>query len=347
MTSAPNSGRLAARRWWVPSTSTVPLLGTIAVCTLLYTAAAVEFKGFFAAGVFLDFLTTNAFLGVVAIGMTFVILSGGIDLSVGSVVGCTGILLATLIENHHWNMNVAIVAMLALGSAFGAIQGLLIRLFELPPFLITLAGLFFARGVGLIISTESIAITGDAFVNLSMAGFHTINHPVLLRLFGDQTLPLVAQVFLGALLIGIYVARFTAFGRNCYAVGGNEQSALLMGLPVGRTKVLVYALSGFCSALGGVVLTIYTSSGNAISGNGLELDAIAAVVVGGTLLSGGVGSVIGTFFGVLIFAIIQTVVIFQGSLSSWWTRIAIGLLLLAFILLQKLVRRGGGVVSRE
>jgi len=131
------------------------------------------------------------------------------------------------------------------------------------------------------------------------------------------------------------------FGRNVYAVGGNEEAAMLMGIPVGRTKVLVYALSGLCSSLAGVVFTFYGSSGNPSAAVGMELDAIAAVVVGGTLLSGGVGYVFGTLIGVLIFGIIQTGIVFDGRLSSWWTRVVIGALLLLFILLQKLFARPG------
>jgi simple sugar transport system permease protein len=146
------------------------------------------------------------------------------------------------------------------------------------------------------------------------------------------------------LIICVFVSLFTPFGRNVYALGGSESSAVLMGLPVGRTKIAIYAVGGFCSALGGIVYTIYTSSGNAIAATGLELDAIAAVVVGGTLLTGGVGYVAGTLLGLLIFGIIQTAIIFQGTLSSWWTRIAVGVLLLVFILLQKIlqIRPAGG-----
>jgi simple sugar transport system permease protein len=147
-----------------------------------------------------------------------------------------------------------------------------------------------------------------------------------------------AWIFLLIVALGVYLAKATRFGRNVYAVGGNETSALLMGLPVGRTKIGIYAFSGFCSALAGVVNTFYMQSGNASTGVGLELDAIAAVVIGGTLLSGGVGTVFGTFLGVLILGIIQTILTFEGTLSSWWTRIAIGLLLLVFILLQRMIQ---------
>ena len=140
-------------------------------------------------------------------------------------------------------------------------------------------------------------------------------------------------------LLGIYLAHYTKFGRTVYAIGGNEQSALLMGLPVARTKVLIYTLSGFCSALAGVVFTFYMRSGYALHGKGMELDAIAAVVIGGTLLTGGVGYVFGTVFGVLIFGAIQYLIMFQGTLNSWWTRIAIGFLVFIFCLMQRVFER--------
>jgi len=189
--------------------------------------------------------------------------------------------------------------------------------------------MFFCRGLGLVISQESLSITNTLFQRASEWA---------VPLTQSISIKLAAIVFVGVLLAALGASLLTRFGRNVYAIGGNEASAMLMGLPVGSTKVGVYALSGFCSALAGLVYTLYTASGNATAATGLELDAIAAVVVGGTLLSGGVGHVAGTLAGVLIFGIIQTLITFQGTLSSWWTRIVLGALLLAFILLQKLIR---------
>jgi simple sugar transport system permease protein len=199
--------------------------------------------------------------------------------------------------------------------------------------LVTLGGLFVIRGVALLVNSESISIDNPLYDKLSSMAF-----PIG---FGQQ-LPLTAAVFLVLTVILVLVSIHTPFGRNAYAVGGNETSALLMGLPVGRTKIAVYALGGFCSGLAGVVNTIYTSSGNAIAATGMELDAIAAVVIGGTLLSGGVGYVAGTPLGVLTFAIISTAITFQGTLSSWWTRIAIGGLLLLFVVIQRLIQSSRG-----
>lgn len=310
------------------SSDKLPVLATLVVVVVLYFAAGLKFEGFFSARVFFNFISDNAYLGIIAVGITFVILTGGIDLSVGSVAGCSGILLASLIERQHLNPWLATVVTLLFGVTIGVSQGYLIKAFELPPFLVTLVGLFLCRGIGLWISKESIQIDD--------AGFSTLTR-FKVALPAGASLPLVSLVFLAVLAIAVFAARQTRFGRTVYAIGGSPGSALLMGLPVGRTLIGVYALSGFCAALGGIAYAIYTSSGNAISGTGMELDAIAAVVIGGTLLSGGYGSIIGTFLGVLILAMIQTAITFQGTLNSWWTKIFIGGLLLVFMLLQKVL----------
>jgi len=300
------------------------------VFVLMFVGCGLHFDRFLTLRVFMNLFSDNAFLGVVAVGMTFVILTGGIDLSVGSMVGCTSIMAAWLMQNTHMHALAAMGIPLLFGIAIGAIQGYLIARFNLPPFLITLAGLFFCRGIALLISTASLQIDRPAFNALAS---YSISLP------GKASLPTASIVFLAVVAIAMFISRQTQFGRNVYAIGGSSASATLMGLPVRRTLILVYVLSGFCSALGGAVFTLYTSSGNAISGTGLELDAIAAVVIGGTLLSGGYGSVFGSLLGILILGTIQTAITFQGTLSSWWTRIVIGILLLAFMVVQKLIER--------
>jgi simple sugar transport system permease protein len=325
----------------------IPLLATAVVCASLFAAGALRYQGFFSARNVIDLLAGNAFLGVVAVGMTFVILSGGIDLSVGSVVALAGVLVGWAVREHGVHPLVAIALVLLGGTLFGAAMGSLIHFFDLPAFLVTLAGMFLARGLGFLVSLESMALDHPWYARAS-------EWAIPLGKLGGKGpvgLPLPAVVFLVTLAAAAYVARMTSFGRNVYAIGGNEHSSLLMGLPVGRTKVGVYALSGFCAALGGVVYTIYTLSGDPRSAIGLELDAIAAVVIGGTLLTGGVGYVVGTLLGVLILAIIQAAIAFEGTLSAGWTRIAIGLLLFAFIALQRLVAKvsagGAGWLTRR
>jgi simple sugar transport system permease protein len=309
----------------------VPLLGTIAVFALTAGYGSVAYTGFFSAQVFLNLLIDNAFLCIVGVGMTFVILSGGIDLSVGSVIALTTMVSAALVEHHHWSAWQAIPVVLAIGTAFGALMGGLIQRFRLQPFIVTLAGMFLARGLCYLISIDSISITDATYTAISQTRI-----PLWPGAAGESASVTVgALLALGMLAVGIWLAHATEFGRTVYAIGGSEPSALLMGLPVARTTVLVYTFSGFCSALAGVVFTFYMLSGYGLHAVGLELDAIAAVVIGGTLLSGGVGFVAGTLFGVLILGIIQTLIAFDGSLSSWWTRIVIGALLFVFCLLQR------------
>jgi ribose/xylose/arabinose/galactoside ABC-type transport system permease subunit len=309
----------------------VPVLGTIVVFLLSAGFGSVFYTGFFSAQVFLNLLIDNSFLCIVAVGMTFVILSGGIDLSVGSVIALSTMVSAALVEHHHWGAAQAIPLVLAMGTGFGAFMGWLIQRFRLQPFIVTLAGMFLARGLCYLISIDSISITDATYTSIAQTR---------LPLWGDNaSITVGATVALAVLALGVYLAHATPFGRAVYAIGGSEVSALLMGLPVARTTVLVYTFSGFCSALAGVVFTFYMLSGYGLHAVGMELDAIAAVVIGGTLLSGGVGYVVGTLFGVLILGILQTLISFDGSLSSWWTRIVIGALLFVFCLLQRLFER--------
>jgi len=309
----------------------LPLMATVSLFMAMATFGSVSYNGFFSAQVFLNLLIDNAFLVIVAVGMTFVILTGGIDLSVGSVVALSTMVLAALVEKHHWNLWLAIPLVLLMGIGLGAFMGWLIQRFRLQPFIVTLAGMFLARGLCYLISIDSISITDEAYTALAQ---------MRITLWPDAAVSLSALLAVAVLLLAMYVAHASEFGRTVYAIGGSEQSAILMGLPVARTTVLVYTFSGFCSALGGVVFTLYMLSGYGLHAVGLELDAIAAVVIGGTLLSGGVGYVAGTLFGVLTLGLIQSLIMFDGSLSSWWTRIVIGALLFVFCVLQRVFEAG-------
>ncbi len=313
-----------------------PLLVTLGVLALLFAIASALYPGFFSLRVVVNLFSDNSFLGIVAVGMTFVILSGGIDLSVGAVVALAGISLARLVR-CGWPPLAAMAVVLGLGAILGMTMGLLIHFYRLPAFLVTLGGMFFARGTAFIVSMESLGIEHPFYRRLSETG---------IGLTPRVRLPLTAILFLAVFGAGAFIARYTRFVRNVYAVGGNEESALLMGLPVGRTRVLVYTFSGVCAALAGVVATIYMGSGNPAMANGLELDAIAAVVIGGAFLTGGVGSVAGTLAGVLILGTIQSALVFDGRLNSWWLRIAIGGLLLLFIGSQRLITAGANARKR-
>ncbi|WP_353861450.1 galactofuranose ABC transporter, permease protein YjfF [Azospirillum formosense] len=304
----------------------LPLLVTSAVLVVGFLLCAAQFPAFASLRVVGNLLTDNAFLGITAVGMTFVILSGGIDLSVGAVIGFTTVLLAVLIEQGGWHPVSAFAVALAVAGGFGAAMGAVIHVFQMPPFIVTLAGMFVARGLGFVLSTDSIPINHPLYAELG---------DMALRFDGGGKLTLPALLMLGVVAAAVVCAHWTRFGANLYALGGNRQSAELMGVPVGRTTVAVYALSGLLAGLAGIVFSLYTGAGYSLAATGVELDTITAVVIGGTQLTGGYGYVVGTFIGVLIQGLIQTYITFDGSLSSWWTKIAIGVLLFVFILLQK------------
>ena len=300
---------------------------TVVLLLAMLGAGGIAYPGFLSEQVIFNLLIDNAFLLVLAVGMGFVILSGGIDLSVGAVLALSTMLCAWLLQVAHWPAPAVIAVVLLLGAGFGGAMGALIHYFRLQAFIVTLAGMFLARGLCYLISVESITIDDPLFVAMSRTQ---------LMLPGGFISP-GALVALMLLAVAILVARYTGFGRAVYAVGGNEQSALMMGLPVGRTRVAVYALSGFCAALAGVLFSFYMLSGYGLHAQGAELDAIAAVVIGGTLLAGGYGYIAGALSGVLVLGAIQTLIAFDGTLSSWWTRIVIGVLLFVFCVVQRLL----------
>jgi ribose/xylose/arabinose/galactoside ABC-type transport system permease subunit len=312
------------------SSSHLPLLATAFVLVILFGTASFLYPGFFSARVLVNLLGDNAFLGIAAVGMTFVILSGGIDLSVGSVLAFTTTFVAVMVQKHHVPPLLAIFLALAIGAAFGGLMGFFIHRYELPPFLVTLGGMFFARGIAFVVNQESLGIEHALYQRVA-----DFSIPVA----EGAGISAVALAFAAVFLLGVVLMHWTRFGRTIYAIGGSEPSARMMGLPIGKTKVSVYALNGFCAALAGVVATFQMTSGNPAAGAGFELDVIASVVMGGTLLSGGVGSVAGTLAGVLIFGTIQSAILFDGRLNSWWARIVVGLLLLFFILFQRFLTR--------
>ena len=304
----------------------LPLLITILVFFAGYGYCFSQFPGFASTRVLCDLLTDNAFLGIVAVGMTFVILSGGIDLSVGSVIAFTGLALAKLIGVYGVPPFYAFGIVLVMGALFGGFMGWIIDTLKLPAFIITLAGMFFVRGMSFIVSEESLPINHPLYTTLANFAW---------KVPGGGRFTLLALVMLCVVLVGMVLAHRTKFGNNVYAIGGNITSAGLMGVPVRKTTISIYMLSTTLAVLSGIVFSLYTSAGYALAASGVELDAIAAVVIGGTLLSGGVGTVLGSLFGVMIQGLIQTYITFDGTLSSWWTKIVMGILLFIFIALQK------------
>jgi galactofuranose transport system permease protein len=310
---------------YLPVTATgVLLLVAIAIGGLIY-------DNFVTGQVLANILITNSHLIALAVGMTFVILTGGIDLSVGAVVALSAMIAARLMD-AGWPAAATIPVVLLTGSLLGLLVGMMIHYFRIQPFIATLAAMFLARGMCYVISIESIPINERFFVYMSRKR---------LSVLPNTTITLGVLIALGMVVAGFYVLHYTRFGRTVYAIGGSEPSAMLMGLPVPRVKVSVYVISGFCASLGGMLYTFNAvQSGNPLHAIGMELDAIAAVAIGGTLLTGGYGFIIGSLLGVLVIGTISSIIRFSGTLNSGWTRIASGLLVLGFIVMQRVITLG-------
>lgn len=306
-------------------------LASLVLFIVLFVAVIARYEFASPAQVFLNLLVDNAYLIVLAVGMTFVILTGGIDLSVGAVVALSTVILATTLR-AGWPMPLAVAVVLVAGPALGLMMGLVIEYFDVQPFIATLAGMFLARGLCYVLSVDSLPIRDPA---LRAFGLNYV------YLYDDKFIRWSVVVALAVVVIGAYVLHKTRFGRTVYAVGGNRQSAQLMGLDAARANVSVYAISGLCASVAGLLLAVQKLSGYSLNGIGLELDAIAAAVIGGVLLSGGVGFVLGSVIGVLVLGTIQTFVT-AANLDSYWTRIMTGALLLVFVLVQRLVVRKSG-----
>lgn len=316
----------------------LPLYATMTIFVLAYFLCWLQFPNILSTRVVGNLLTDNAYLGIAAVGMTIVILSGGIDLSVGSVIAFSGVFIAVVLRDTGLHPLVAFALLLALATAFGAAQGMLIHVLAMPPFIVTLAGMFLARGAAYLLTLDSIPINHPFFETLDDAYW---------LMPGRGRLTLLGVAMLLSVAAGMILAHRTRFGLDVMALGGGEATARMMGVAVGRTTILIYAVSGFMAGLAGIAFAVYTAAGYPLATVGVELNAIAAVVIGGTLLSGGSGTVLGTLVGVLTMGLIQTYITFDGTLSSWWTKIVIGLLLFAFILLQKGLLRIGARGTRR
>lgn len=313
------------------------LIITIALFIVMYAAGMIVFadKGFAKPQMFFNLFVSNAGLLVIALGQTIVMITGGIDISVGSVTALVCMVSAFGMENMGMSAYMVVALSLLIGLAYGVIQGFLVSYLEIQPFIVTLAGMFFGRGMTAVISTEMISIKNELF--LAWANFK-INLPIGSYSKRGKFIPAyiypTVVVAILVLIIIILVMKYSKFGRSVYAIGGNAQSALMMGLNVKRTKFMAYILDGFLAGLGGFLFCLNSCAGFVEQAKGLEMDAISSAVIGGTLLSGGVGVPFGTLFGVLIKGTIQSLITTQGTLSSWWVRIVLSALLCFFIVLQ-------------
>lgn len=302
-------------------------LVTIGVSLLMYGVFAAQYPGMLSLRIVGDLLTDGAYLGVLAVGMLVVICSGGIDLSVAAVMTFISVFIAVMITKAGVDPVLAFALALAIGTAFGALVGAAIHYLEAPPFIVTLTAMFLARGGAILLSQDSVPIRHPLYDALGKFA---------LPLPGGGEVSLPAMIMLAAFGLGGVLLHRTPFGTRVLGMGGDRHAAALMGAPMAQTTIQIYAFSGAMAALAGIVFSLYTGAGYALSAVGVELEAIAACVIGGALLSGGKGSMIGAFFGALIQGLILTYLTFNGGLSSWWTKIAIGALIFGFLLAQRL-----------
>ena len=323
------------------NSNTLLLLITIGLFVVMYAIGCVIYggKGFTHFQTFLNILINNAGLLCVACGTTCIMLTGGIDISVGALIAMDCMFLAVGMEEWGISAPVLCILVLLIGIVFGLVQGFCVGYLEIQPFIVTMAGMFFARGRTAFIITEQVSISNNAFfvglanakIKLPFGGY--VNGKGVLQVPFMRVTVVVALVVLVVIFL---MLRYTKFGRSLYAVGGNEQSATMMGLDVKKTKLKAYVLGSFLCSIGGICYCLNTMSGSVRQALGLEMDAISSAVIGGTLLTGGVGNVIGTFFGVLINGTISTLVKTNGKLLSSWSSIAVAALLCFFIVLQSI-----------
>lgn len=316
------------------------LLITIVVFFAMYIGAILfQGKGFLKPQTFFNILNANASLIILSCGMSLVMITGGIDISVGGVTALVSMCCAVYLDYHNGNVFVAVLIALAIGLAFGLVQGFLVAYLDIQPFIVTLAGMFFARGMTTIVNTNPFNVQNEAFVALKetrviVPGFGSVNK---LGKYVPAYIEIGVVVALLIVIVLFCVLRWTKLGRSFYAVGGNSQSALMLGINVKKTRFISHLLCGLLAGVGGFVYFMHVGSGSASHASGMEMNAIASSIIGGTMLTGGVGNIIGTFFGVLSLSTIQNIVSSAGLDQAWWTGITIAAMLCLFLVIQSIV----------
>lgn len=313
---------------------------TIVVFFLMYIGAIVfQGAGFLKPQTFFNILNANAALIILSCGLSIVMITGGIDISVGGVTALICMCCAVYLDYHDGNVVTAVFIALAIGLAFGIFQGFLVAYLEIQPFIVTLAGMFFARGMTTIVNTKPFNVANEAFTKLKgtriiVPGMGSINK---LGNYVNAYVEIGVIIALIVVIVFFCVLRWTKLGRAFYAVGGNSQSALMLGINVKRTRFLAHLLCGLLAGIGGFVYFLHVGSGSASHASGAEMDAIASSIIGGTMLTGGVGNIIGTFFGVLSLSTIQNIVASAGLDQAWWTGITRAVMLCIFLIVQSVV----------
>lgn len=323
-----------ARRMITANPSVLPTIASIVIFVGMVIFGEVAYGRILQFNTLSNLLINNAHLIVLAVALTFVILTGGIDLSVGSIIAVSSVA-GVMLSNAGWNVFAVIIAMIGIGVLFGIVSGVLIRYFNVQPFIATLAMMFLGRGLASLLSTTPERLGEDSPIRWIGAQLKIVDGPKV----NDLVITPAVLVAVLVVIAAFFVLHRTRMGRTVYAIGGSESSALLMGLPVHRTKVLVYVISGALAGLAAVLYTARLGTAQNITGIGWELDAIAAAVIGGTLLTGGYGYVLGSVVGALVLGLMNVLITRDGGIPPEMTTIITGGILLVFVLLQRAVTR--------
>ena len=316
------------------------LLITVVVFAVMYIGAMLFLKkGFLKPQTFFNILNANAALIITSCGMSIVMITGGIDISVGGVVALVRMSCAVYLDYQGGNVFVSLLIALGIGLLFGAVQGYLVAYLDIQPFIVSLAGMFFARGMTTIVHTAPFNVENEAFgalkgTRVNIPGLGTVNK---LGKYVNAYVEIGVIVAILAVVLLFIVLRWTKLGRSFYAVGGNRQSALMLGINVKRTRFLSHLLCGLLAGIGGYVYFLHVGSGSASHASGMEMNAIASSIIGGTLLTGGVGNIFGTFVGVLSLSTIQNIVSSIGLDQAWWTGITVAAMLCVFLIIQSVI----------
>ena len=333
-----SQGRLKERA--AISDTNLLLTITVVVFFILYLSAVFFLGGGFAKPQnFLNILNNNASLIVLSCGMSIVMITGGIDISVGAVTCLVCMTCAVNLERQGGSVLTVILIGLGIGLAFGAVQGFLVAHLGIQPFIVSLAGMFFAKGMTTIVSKEPVRVTNEAFLavketRIIVPGLGSNNK---LGQYVPAYVEVGVIISLAVVILLFCLLRWTRLGRGFYAVGGSSQSANMLGINVRRTKFLAHVLCGLLAGLGGILYFLHVGSGDVANGAGDEMNAIASSIIGGTLLTGGVGNVAGTFFGVLSLNTIKRIVSSLGFDEAWWSNITVAGMLCLFLVVQSIV----------
>lgn len=325
----------------LPISNTKLLLSiTIGIFIVMYVFAMIVWGGgFLNPQLFFDIFNNNAYLIAISFGLTIVMITGGIDISVGGTVALVTMVCVCYMEKYNTGLFSAILISLGIGLAIGVVQGYLVSYLEIQPFIVTLAGMFFTRGMTTIVSKIPKNVSSAAFnaireieINIPFIGHYARNGN-----FINSYVEVGVIIILVVFIVLWAMLKYTRFGRNLYAIGGNQESAMMLGINVRRTKFFAYVICGVLAGIGGLVYLLHTGAGNANNATQAEMQAIASSIIGGTLLSGGVGSVVGTLFGVMSLKTINNIVVTSGLREPYWQSITTGLMLCFFILLQSVI----------